>query len=340
MRILVTLAVTAGLTLALAWLPMPGAWWHAARWAAYLPILAVSCRYGPIAGLCAGVATSLLWALLPVFLGASNVSWLSFMVPDFAVVGLFGGQLLGVRQPSRRRHSATGKKPWAEPGRVSEPAIDFNLKPLASIQGAAGLLAEEDTSADVRHELAGIISTECERLAASITTLAERSAAATRPQFSEVDLKPVIDSGVGEAEFVLCQRGITLEKQIAAELPRIECDPDQIRSLLISLITNSVESAQTGQALVVDVRREKDGVLIEVKAMGGTSTARRVEQFFGLTTEPEGFGLAAAYHIVQRHGGKIEGKVNAKKGFEFLVWLPLRQNRANVDSQSAGGGGR
>ena len=341
MRILATFAVTAGLTLALAWLPMPGTLWHAVRWVAYVPILAVSCRHGPIAGLWAGVATSLLWAVLMVFLGGSDVSWLSFLAPDFAVVGLFGGRLLGVRRPARRRESATGKRAWAEPGKTPESAIEFNLNPITSIQSAAGLLAEEDTSAEVRHELAGIISTECGRLAANITNLAERSAAATPPQFSEVDLKPIIDSAVGEAEFVLCERGIAVEKQIAADLPRIECNPDQIRGLLISLITNAIESAQTSKKLVLDVHGEKDGVLIEVKAGGSISAARRVlERFLGLTAETASVGLAAAYHIVQRHSGSIKAKVNARKGFEFLVWLPLRQNCANGDCQGASGGGR
>jgi len=341
MRIIVTFAVTAGLSLALAWLPMPGVWWHAARWAAYLPILAVSARHGPIAGLWAGVATSLLWIILTDFLGVSDMPWLSFLMPDFAVVGLFGGRLLGVQPPSRRRHSATRKEAWAELGKIPKSAVEFNLNPIASIQSAAGLLAEDDTSADVRHELAGIISTECGRLAASITNLAERSAAADRPQFSETDLKPIIDSAVGEAEFVLCERGITVKKQIAAELPRIECNPDQIRSLLMTLTTNAVESAQTSKELVLDVHGEKDGVIIEVKPRARISTARWVlERFFGLTTEPESVGLAAAYNIVQQHSGSIKAKVSARKGFEFKVWLPLRQNCANGDCQGAGGGGR
>ena len=341
MRILRTFAVTAGLTLALAWVPMPGTLWHAARWAAYLPILTVSGRHGPIAGLWSGVAASFLWAFLTVSLGVGEEAWPSFWVPDFALVGLFGGWLLGMRQPPRRRHSMTGKRAWAEFGDVPASRSDVILNPIASIQGAAGLLAEEDTSADVRHELAGIISTECDRLSASITNLAERSAEAARPQFSEVDLKPILDSAVGEAEFVLCERGVVVEKRIAAELPRIECNPDQIRSLLKSLITNAVESAQNSRQLVLDVQSEADGVMIQVKPRGMTSTSRRVlERFFGRPAEPEGFGLATAYRIVQQHSGSIKAKVNARKGFEFLVWLPLRQNWANGDCQSAGGGGR
>ena len=341
MRILAALAASIGLTLGLAWLPMPGAWWHAARCAAYLPILAVSVRLGPIAGLSAGLATSLLWELT-IFLAARNVAWPSFLVPDFALVGMFGGWLLGVRPPSPRGQPAAGQKGWNGPAQISEPAIEFNLNPIASIQSAAGLLAEADTPADVRHELAGIISTECDRLAASIAALVEqKTTAATRPQVREVDLKPIIDSAVREVEFVLCERGIAVERHIAPEQPRIECNPDQIRSLLIWLITNAVEKAQTGKKVVLDVRGEKDGVTIEVKPKGRISIARRVlDRFFGLSVEPEGNGLAAAYRIVERHSGRIEVKVNAKNSFEFLVWLPLCQGCANAECQGAGGGGR
>jgi len=341
MRILVTFAVTAGLTLALAWLPMPGTLWHAARWAAYLPILAVSGRHGPMTGLWAGLATSLLWAFLTISLGGNDVGWVNFLVPDFALVGLFGGRLMGVWPPSGRRHPASGKKAWAELGKISQPALEANLNPIACIQSAAGLLAEEDTSADVRHELAGIISTECGRLAASITILAQRNAAATPPAFSEVDLKPIIDAAVGEAEFVLCERGIVIEKQTSPELPPIECNPDQIRSLLTTLTTNAVQTAEAGYELVLDVHRGEDGVIFEIKGRGKGSVMRRVlGLFFGPATASSSVGLTAVYEIVRQHSGRIKAKVNAKKGFEFLVWLPLRQIKGNGDWQGAGGGGR
>ena len=79
MRIFVTFAVTLGLTVALAWLPMPGMWWHVVRWAAYLPILLVSARHGPIAGLWAGVTVSLLWAFAMVSQGMGDMAWLSIL---------------------------------------------------------------------------------------------------------------------------------------------------------------------------------------------------------------------------------------------------------------------
>ena len=340
MRIFVTFAVTLGLTVALAWLPMPGIWWHVARWAAYLPILLVSARHGPMAGLWSGVAASLLWALVTTSMGMGDVAWLSVLSPDFAAVGWFGGRLLGVRPRSRQRYSASKADAWPEPGRISEPEIDLNLNPIASIQSAAGLLAEEDTPAELRHELAGIISTECGRLSAGITSLLQRTPASA-PQFSEADLQPIIDAAVQEAEFVLCGRGTVVRKEIAAELPSIQCNPDQLRNLFMSLTINVLQSAPAGDAVVLTAHRGDDGVYLDLRDQGQGSFLSRVRgRFYGARPATTGVGLAAAYDIVRQHGGKIEAKVNVRKGLEFSVWLPLCRNCVNGNWQGASGGGR
>ena len=316
-------------------------WWHVVRWAAYLPILLVSARHGPIAGLWSGVAASLLWALVTASRGMGDVAWLSVLSPDFAAVGLFGGRLLGAWPRSRQRYSASEAAAWPEPGRISEPEMDLNLNPIASIQSAAGLLAEEDTPADLRHELAGIISTECGRLSAGITSLLQRTPTAVPPQFLEADLPPIIDAAVRETEFVLCSRGTVVRKEIAAELPSIQCNPDQLRNLLISLTINAVQSAPMGNAVVLTAHRVDDGICLAIKDQGRGSFLSRVRgRFYGARPATTGVGLAAAYETVRRHNGKIEAKVNVRKGLEFSVWLPLRRNCTNGSLQGSGGGGR
>ena len=100
--------------------------------------------------------------------------WWTTLLPDFASVGYFGGRLLGVWPRVRRHYPAREPRAWPEAGHISETELDLTLKPLVSIQGAAGLLAEEDTPAHLRHELAGIISKECGRLSVGITGLIHR----------------------------------------------------------------------------------------------------------------------------------------------------------------------
>jgi signal transduction histidine kinase len=341
MRILVAFTVTLGLTVALAWLPMPGVWWHVVRWAAYLPILSVSARHGPIAGLWAGLAASLFWALAMGLRGTDNVAWLSILLPDFVAVGLLGGRLLGVWPRSRQRFSATEADAWPDLRRTSKPEVDLSLNPIASIQFAAGILAEEDTSADVRQELAGIISKECGRLSASITGLLQASHAAESPQFCEADLASIIDAAVREAEFVLSARGVVVRKVMAPELTTIQCYPDQLRNLVRSLTINAVHSAPAGEEVVLNARHGEDGVILELRGHDKRSFINRgLGRFFGARPETTGVGLAAAYDIVRRHGGRIGANINVRKGFEFSVWLPLRRNCGDGNWQGAGGGGR
>jgi hypothetical protein len=341
MRILVTLVATLGLTVAVAWLPMPGFRWHVGRWAAYLPILILSSRNGPTAGLCAGLAASLFWALAMNWQGMGEMAWLSVLAPDFAAVGLFGGRILGVWPRVRKRHSDSAATAWPEVGRIFGQESDVDLRPIISIQSAVGLLAEDDTPADLRHELAGIISTECGRLSVSIAGLLQRAPAVEKPEFRDADMAAIIDAAVREAEFVLCARSVVVRKEIAPDLKTIQCNPDQLRNLVKSLTVNAVRAAPAGDEVVLNAHCGEDGVILEVRDRPkGSPVSQLLHRLFGSRPGSTGIGLAAAYDIVRQHGGKIGANINVRKGLEFSVWLPLRRDGGNGNWQGAGGGGR
>ena len=342
MRIFVIVAITAALTVALSWLPMPGLEWHVVRWAFYIPILLVGIRYGSFAGLFAGVTASLLFAFEAASQGIGGTSWPGIYSPDFAVVGFLGGRFLDVWPRFRQLTSARRADSRTEqPSQISEPEIDLDLNPLVSIESAAKLLAEEDTPVDLRQELAGIISKECQNLSASIGGLLQQVRAAAPPEARDADIAVIIDAALKEAEFVLCGRGIVLRKEIAPDLPSIRCNPDQIRNLFMSLTINAAQSVPAGTEVVLLAHRGADGVILDVRDQGRGSLAARIASLFlvsrhGVTS----VGLAAAYDIVRNHGGTIEGKANVRKGLEFSVWLPQLRDCTNGGWQSAGGGGR
>jgi signal transduction histidine kinase len=171
--------------------------------------------------------------------------------------------------------------------------------------------------------------------------LLRRDRAAAPPQVCDADITAIIDAAVREIEFVLCGRGITLRKEIAPDLPPIECNKDQIRNLFMSLAINAVQSAPGGSVVVLTAHHGDGGVILDVKDQGQGSFVRQVaNRFFGSRSRRAGIGLAAAYDIVRQHGGKIEAKADITKGLEFSVWLPLHRNCANGGWQGAGGGGR
>jgi hypothetical protein len=334
-------AVAGGLTVALVWLPLPGVWWHVTRGACYLPILLVSARYGSLAGLASGMAASFLYAFAAASRGMDDMTWLSMLAPDFAVVGLLGGRFLKGWPRFRQAYPANGAAPWSRLGGTSGPDNNFDLNPIASIQTAAELLSEEDTPAHQRHELAGIISAECAHLSASIKGMLQSGPAASQPHFSETDFGAMIDAAIREIEFVLCGRGIILRKEVAPGLPAIECDPDQIRNLLMFLTINTVLSVPSGTAVVLVASCEDEGIVLGIKDKSVESfLSRSFNRFFGPRPGTPGIALAAAYDIVRRHDGRIRASLNVRKGLEFSVWLPSRRTHPNDSWQGSGCRGR
>ena len=332
-------AITGVLTAALIWLPLPEMWWLVARLAFYIPILMVSVRLGPIAGLSAGVAATILVALAATSRGMSDIASLGILTPDLALVGLLGGKLPDLLPRFRRQHSFSPVEVWPAPERISEPKASADLNSLASIQSAAVLLAEDDTPAELRQELAGIISTECGRLSASVKGLLQQGSGVAPRLVGEADVAALADSVIRQAEFVLCGQGVKVRKEIAANLPRIQCDPVQIRSLLMSLTTSAAESVPPGVQVILNVHSGKDGVILEIQEQStGVSVSQHVKRFFGSHPATTTAGLAAAYEIVRQHGGTIDARINESKGLEFSVWLPLSQNNTNGCRQGTGGG--
>jgi hypothetical protein len=336
-----TVAIAGALGAALVWVPMTGMWWHLLRWAYYLLILMWGARHGPLSGLFAGVAASLLWTIAAATRGMGEMAWLNILTPDFAAVGLLGGTFSKVWPRFRHVYSAGRVDAWPALGPTFEPELNVDLNPLASIQSAAGLLSEDDTPTEFRQELCGIIATECKRLSASITSLHQRSPAAAQPQVHEANITAIIDAAAREGEFVLCGRGATLRTEIAPDLPPIQCDPDQIRNLIMSLIINAVQLELPGDEVVLNAHCGNDGVVLDVRDLGNRSfVSRIVKRFFRSQRATTRVGFAAAYDIVRQHGGKIEAKLNVRKGLEVSVWLPLRRNCTNGSWKGAGGGGR
>ena len=50
--------------------------------------------------------------------------------------------------------------------------------------------------------------------------------------------------------------------------------------------------------------------------------------FYTTKTEGTGLGLAVVQKIALQHGGSIEARNRPGGGAEFLLWLPLRQERS------------
>ncbi|MBI3697625.1 MAG: sensor histidine kinase [Acidobacteria bacterium] len=199
--------------------------------------------------------------------------------------------------------------------------------PLASIEGAVNVLDQPETSDDMRVEFRGIIRKECRRLNQLLTNLLD-FARPRQPEYQQVAIYQKLDSIVALVAHEAGRHGITFRKDVPASTPTIECDPEQLRQVVLNLALNAIQAMPQGGEIAFSARPEGPDMLIQVKDQGCGIREEDLDKIFDpfFTTKESGtgLGLSVAHRIVTQHGGTITVERNTDKGMTFSVLLPLR----------------
>lgn len=114
----------------------------------------------------------------------------------------------------------------------------------------------------------------------------------------------------------------------APDLPRVECNGDQLRQVFLNLVLNAIDAMPDGGTLTVRTIAGPTLAIIEVEDTGiGIAPDSRVHVFEPFwTNKPNGtgLGLSISAHIVTQHGGQIEVDSAPGHGTTFRVVLPYR----------------
>ncbi|MEE8413722.1 MAG: ATP-binding protein, partial [Dehalococcoidales bacterium] len=130
---------------------------------------------------------------------------------------------------------------------------------------------------------------------------------------------------------------IELDKKLDTDLPEVEVDKDQIRQVLMNLLTNGVQSMPEGGRLTV-AAGQKDGFL-EVKiadtgqGIPGETLGKIFDPLFTTKAKGIGLGLAVCKAIIERHQGHIEVESEVGQGTVFTLKLPLPVKKGRVRSR-------
>jgi two-component system phosphate regulon sensor histidine kinase PhoR len=162
-----------------------------------------------------------------------------------------------------------------------------------------------------------------------------------QPPSDRVDLGAVV-TGIADAfEPRITARGITLELDVAPDLPRITADHEQLLQVLQNLLENAVKYGSergrvrisAGLATPGGRWPARPGVVLAVRDDGpGIPRAhvpRLTERFYRVdkgrsrNAGGTGLGLAIVKHIVNRHRGQLVIESEEGAGASFSVWLPM-----------------
>ena len=128
--------------------------------------------------------------------------------------------------------------------------------------------------------------------------------------------------------------GIELKTEIKQELPRILCDPDRMKQVLINLLDNALKFTPRGGTVTVQAWADQEHLCLAVRDTGIGIPAQdlphifdrfyRVDKARSRALGGTGLGLSIVKWLVEQHAGIITVASTPGEGTEFVIRLPYR----------------
>jgi PAS domain S-box-containing protein len=139
-------------------------------------------------------------------------------------------------------------------------------------------------------------------------------------------------------EMILLLRGeatqyaISVQTELAPDLPPVMGDRVQLQQVMMNLMTNSIDAMKvvdgTRELAIRSQRAENDQLLVSVSDTGVGLPPGQADQIFSafFTTKPHGtgMGLRICRSIVESHGGRLWAANNSPRGASFYLTLPAK----------------
>lgn len=204
--------------------------------------------------------------------------------------------------------------------------------PIVSISGFADLLLEDDSSPEERREYLEIIRDESRRLAQLSNSVLLLNRIESQTILTDRTDFP-LDEQLRQTVLVTQQKWKEKALDFDLTLPFCTYNGNEalLKELWLNLLDNAAKFSPDGGSVVVNLRIEKDGIVLSVTDHGcgmDEETRRHIfDQFYqGDTshrTQGNGLGLAMAKKIALLHGGEIIVDSQPGNGSCFTVTLPV-----------------
>ncbi len=156
----------------------------------------------------------------------------------------------------------------------------------------------------------------------------------SRPVIS--DLNAIVQEALAVFEGRL--DSVVVRHNLAAQLPPIQADPEQMKRVLVNLIDNAAEALEQSAIREIWVRTwldpERDMVVVVVADSGPGISQEAKERlflpFFSTKHRGTGLGLAIVSRIISEHNGSIRVEENRPLGTKFIIELPVEHAPATT----------
>jgi two-component system, NtrC family, sensor histidine kinase GlrK len=225
--------------------------------------------------------------------------------------------------------------------------------PLTAMREGTALLLEgiPGPLSNSQREILEVLSSNSDRLFRSICSildLSKMNAGLMEYQLFPCDLTSVIKKNINLAQLIARKRGISLEADVAENIPVLLLDEGRIEQVLDNLLSNALKFTSEGGSVSVkaSLKTGPDNTQwVEVRvADSGQGIPREdyervFERFYqgphsGKSRQGTGLGLSVAEHVVRDHHGRIWVESELGKGSTFIFTLPITELTGHAQTEA------
>ena len=207
--------------------------------------------------------------------------------------------------------------------------------PLAGIQGAIQILANEFPEDDPRKGITDEIQKQIYKLERLVRDLLNY-AKPVPTSYVPTDINELVDKVL---TFFMTQRGesknVKIEKKFFSPLPKLMVDPNSMEQAFLNIILNAQRAMSKGGTFFISTLalpgRREDGKEVQEVQITFEDTGNGISKenlpkifnpFFSTRSDGTGLGLSITKNIVEQHGGRIEVESEVNQGTKFIITLP------------------
>jgi signal transduction histidine kinase len=201
--------------------------------------------------------------------------------------------------------------------------------PLSVIRGQVEAIADGVYPADASHLAPILDATQAlDRLVEDLRTLVLTDAGSLVLNEEPTDLAALLAETVESFKPQADSSRLTLESDLASDLPMVEVDPVRVRSVIGNLLSNAIRHTPPGGSIKVSLSRSGDQAVATVADTGEGIAPELLPHVFerfvkGVDSNGSGLGLAIAHDIAAAHGGKLEIESEPDAGTRLRLSLPV-----------------
>jgi two-component system OmpR family sensor kinase len=216
---------------------------------------------------------------------------------------------------------------------TADASHELRTPAFVILSEAQAALKRERTAAEYREgfEVCQRAAQQMRQLIESLLILARQDAGEATPKRKPCRLDATMDDVMAMLQPLAKQKGVALHAELAPL--QITCDLQQIRQVIVNLVSNAIEYNRPSGEVRVALAAEQGEALLTVADTGMGIAAEDLPHIFerfyradrsrSMNEGHTGLGLAICDAIVKAHGGRIEVASEVGSGSKFVVRLPV-----------------